>query len=84
MSVGRSAAMMRVLRISEIHRLFTYLTGVINCFLLEMLHISGTAISVIVCNCMSFFVTSFVVHLPETYKIQWLRKPTCQKTARSV
>jgi len=31
--------------------------------LLEMLHISGTVISVIVCNCMSFFVISFVVYI---------------------
>ena len=37
-----------------------------NCFLLKMLHISGTAISVIVCSCMSFFVISFVVYFPET------------------
>jgi len=53
-------------RISEIHRLFTHLGGIINCFLLEMLHFSGTAISVIVRNCMSFFVISFVVYFPET------------------
>jgi len=50
---------------SEIHRLFTRLSDIINRFLLEMLH-KGTAISVIVCNCMSFFVISFVVYFPET------------------
>ena len=31
-----------------------------------MLHISGNAISLIVCNSMSFLVISFVVHFPET------------------
>ena len=40
--------------ISEICRLLTHLSGIINCFLLAMLHISGTVIYVIVCNCMSF------------------------------
>jgi len=43
----------------------THLSDIINCFLLEMLHISGTAISVIACNCMSF-VTSFIMYFSET------------------
>jgi len=42
------------LRLSEIHTLLSHLSGIIICCLLEMLHISGIAISVIVCNCMSF------------------------------
>jgi len=37
-----------------------------NCFLLEMIRISGTAVSVIVRNYVSFFVISCVVYFPET------------------
>ena len=56
----------------NIRNLQTRLSAIINCFLLEMLRTSGTAISVIVCNCIAFSALTLLVGRQEGH-------PACKK-----